>query len=161
MPHYRCPGEVTGPSHTRKTRYTRKRQLSQHKLVTACCLVLWVVGKPTKNCLCARCETKDNYYSPHRVLSQSQELNGVTFLCSDLQGVVFESTGICLLETKASVWALYVHTQTASEVPTAAICPLISLLHVRFLLDHLFCVHSPPPATPCLCRLHHSFCFGL
>lgn len=102
------PWEVTGPSRTRKTRYVRMGQLSQCKSGTAYWLVPWAVGEPPKKCLCVSCETKNNCCSPHMVLSQSQELNSVTFLCSDLQGLVFKSTRICLLETKAYVWALHV-----------------------------------------------------
>lgn len=39
----------------------------------------------------------------------------------------------------------------------------IGLLHVRFQLDLCICfwVHLPLPITPCLCRLCHSFWFGL
>lgn len=81
-------------------------------------------------------------------LTWSQEPNSVTFLCSDLQGLVFKLTRICLLETKAYVWALHVaHTNSQwgtytiwfgsieSDLPTT-----ISLLHVRFLFLslHLF-----------------------
>lgn len=107
VPSYKCPVEVTEPSHTRKTKYVLMGRLSWRKSVIACWLVPWAVGDPPKTCLGVRCDTKDNWYSLHTVLSPSQELSGVTFLCSDLQGLVFKWTRVCPLETKAYVWALH------------------------------------------------------